>query len=305
MRAVTDQQSWNGQPAICPPYFHLRNTGSPSEQPCLIPNNPLDLSARQNNRINVDFHMEIIAALAMTELRGHCNTTQRKNIPCSISSITETTVGSKTNPQLSLQPTIRNVGSLPNKKRLSCFENEFQCQPIKKIKLPPRFDKSISSHLSQIETQDDKNSLLNLPLQQSKRVVPNPRDKTSKKNLSSSSLKRKRIILPIEKNVKDLTLLRLIGELPKPLSYRKICSKCGRSRCEHGELGFGNKCIYQSCGRCGAGIQAHQKCGKVMGFLCTLTIEEGAIPNMTERYDEKIRKLVATAGRKRRAAKVV
>lgn len=29
--------------------------------------------------------------------------------------------------------------------------------------------------------------------------------------------------------------------LPKGLSYRKICSRCGKTRSEHGELGFGNK----------------------------------------------------------------
>lgn len=64
--------------------------------------------------------------------------------------------------------------------------------------------------------------------------------------------------------------------LPKTLSFRKICSKCGKTRAEHGELGFGNKCVYQECGKCGAGIQIHTKNNVPMGILCSLTVEQGA-----------------------------
>jgi len=81
--------------------------------------------------------------------------------------------------------------------------------------------------------------------------------------------------------------------LPKGLSYRKICSKCGKTRGEHGELGFGNKCIYQECARCMAGIQCHEKLGVPMGFLCTLTTEQGATPGASKEYDVQLARLAA------------
>jgi hypothetical protein len=83
--------------------------------------------------------------------------------------------------------------------------------------------------------------------------------------------------------------------LPKSLSFRKICSKCGKTRGEHGELGFGNKCVYQDCGKCGAGVQVHVKTGTPMGILCRLTLEEGATPGASATYDRKIRELAARA----------
>ena len=83
--------------------------------------------------------------------------------------------------------------------------------------------------------------------------------------------------------------------LPKSLSFRKICSKCGKTRGEHGELGFGNKCIYMDCGKCGAGVQMHLKAGVPMGILCTLTVEDGATPGSSASYDRKIRELAARA----------
>lgn len=87
--------------------------------------------------------------------------------------------------------------------------------------------------------------------------------------------------------------------LPKSLSFRKICSTCGKTRGEHGELGFGNKCVYQDCGRCGAGVHMHIKAGSPMGFLCVLTSDEGATPGMAEQYEKKIRDLAAMADLKR------
>jgi len=83
--------------------------------------------------------------------------------------------------------------------------------------------------------------------------------------------------------------------LPKSLSFRKICSKCGKTRGEHGELGFGNKCVYQDCGRCGAGVQMHAKNQIPMGILCTLTEEQGATPGASDAYDRKIRELAFRA----------
>lgn len=83
--------------------------------------------------------------------------------------------------------------------------------------------------------------------------------------------------------------------LPKALSFRKICSKCGKTRGEHGELGFGNKCVFQDCGKCGAGVQMHTKAGSSMGILCRLTVDEGATPGAASTYERKIRELAARA----------
>lgn len=83
--------------------------------------------------------------------------------------------------------------------------------------------------------------------------------------------------------------------LPKSLSFRKICSKCGKTRGEHGELGFGNKCVYQECGRCGAGLHMHVKNNISMGILCTLSEEQGAVPGASEAYERKIRDLAFRA----------
>ena len=83
--------------------------------------------------------------------------------------------------------------------------------------------------------------------------------------------------------------------LPKSLSFRKICSKCGKTRSEHGELGFGNKCVFQECGKCLAGIHMHRKAGQPMGILCQLTVQQGATPGAAVLYDRKIRQLAARA----------
>jgi hypothetical protein len=83
--------------------------------------------------------------------------------------------------------------------------------------------------------------------------------------------------------------------LPKVLSFRKVCSKCGKVRGEHGELGFGNKCGFQECGKCGARKEVHDQAKCPMGILCTVTVEEGAIPGAVEKYERKIRRLASRA----------
>uniref|UniRef100_A0A7S1BH56 CRC domain-containing protein n=1 Tax=Corethron hystrix TaxID=216773 RepID=A0A7S1BH56_9STRA len=83
--------------------------------------------------------------------------------------------------------------------------------------------------------------------------------------------------------------------LPKHLSYRKICSKCGRTRGQHAELGFGNKCPFQDCAKCGAGIHVHEKYGMQMGFLCSLTVEQGAVPGAAEAYKRTLNNIVYEA----------
>lgn len=60
-------------------------------------------------------------------------------------------------------------------------------------------------------------------------------------------------------------------------------------------MGFGNKCVFQECGKCGAGIQMHLKVGSPMGILCRLTVEEGATPGAAALYERRIRDLAARA----------
>jgi Tesmin/TSO1-like CXC domain, cysteine-rich domain len=87
---------------------------------------------------------------------------------------------------------------------------------------------------------------------------------------------------------------RLYG-LPKSLSFRKICSKCGKTRSEHGENGFGNKCVYQQCGKCGTSAQHHAATGHIMGVLCQMSVREGAIAGAAANYERKIRELAKRA----------
>lgn len=88
--------------------------------------------------------------------------------------------------------------------------------------------------------------------------------------------------------------LRTSG-LPRSLSFRKICSRCGKTRSEHGELGFGHRCIFQECGRCGAGEQVHEKYRQPMGISCRLTTEQGAKPGAAEAYERQLQELAARA----------
>lgn len=83
--------------------------------------------------------------------------------------------------------------------------------------------------------------------------------------------------------------------LPKALSFRKICSRCGRTRGEHFKLGFGNKCVFNDCGKCHAGIQMHKQYGSPMGILCCLSVKEGATPGQAFKYERKFRDLAARA----------
>jgi hypothetical protein len=92
--------------------------------------------------------------------------------------------------------------------------------------------------------------------------------------------------------------------LPKSLSFRKICSRCGKTRGEHGDLGFGNKCVFQECGRCEAGVQVHKAAGQPMGVLCQLTVEQGALPGASAAYERKLRDLAARANLQRELQRV-
>jgi len=86
-----------------------------------------------------------------------------------------------------------------------------------------------------------------------------------------------------------------VGGLPKALSFRKICSHCGKTRGEHGELGFGHKCQYRDCGKCGADQRWHVSAGQPMGVACQLTVPQGALPGAAIAYERKIRDLATRA----------
>lgn len=99
-------------------------------------------------------------------------------------------------------------------------------------------------------------------------------------------------------------------KLPKGLTFRKVCSHCGRQRAEHGELGFGKgvtKCPFTTCGRCGADEERHKAAFSgsydddgnpmpvPMGVGCTLTEKDGAGPGMSEKYDAMLADLASRA----------
>lgn len=89
--------------------------------------------------------------------------------------------------------------------------------------------------------------------------------------------------------------------LPRSLSFRKVCSRCGKMRGEHGELGFGNKCIFQECGKCGANYHCHELVKQPMGILCQLTVKDGAHPNAIVTYEKKIKNLATHADLQKRS----
>ncbi|KAL3782534.1 hypothetical protein HJC23_005208 [Cyclotella cryptica] len=86
-----------------------------------------------------------------------------------------------------------------------------------------------------------------------------------------------------------------VAKLPKGLTFRKVCSSCGRQRAEHGEFGFGNKCPLTTCGKCGADTQCHQSRRVPMGVTCTLTESDGALTGYSKKYDAMLADLAARA----------
>ena len=85
------------------------------------------------------------------------------------------------------------------------------------------------------------------------------------------------------------------NKLPKGLTFRKVCSVCGRQRAEHGEFGFGNKCPFKNCGRCGASSSCHTAKRTPMGVMCTLTESDGAHSGASRKYDLILADLAARA----------
>jgi hypothetical protein len=100
---------------------------------------------------------------------------------------------------------------------------------------------------------------------------------------------------PAAKPTKSVPSGKKGSQLPKGLTFRKVCSNCGRQRAEHGEFGFGNKCPLTTCGRCGAKAHCHEVNKVPMGVMCTLTENDGAIPGCSNKYEAVLADLAARA----------
>lgn len=94
--------------------------------------------------------------------------------------------------------------------------------------------------------------------------------------------------------VSNTTKLSMI-KLPKSLSFRSICSKCGRSRKDHGERWFGGQCKFNSCGKCGLSSEDHIRLGVKTGWYCSLTESNGAKTSVIQNYMKCIDTLAMTA----------
>lgn len=83
------------------------------------------------------------------------------------------------------------------------------------------------------------------------------------------------------------------GGLPINLTFRKICSRCGRQRAEHGEFGFGNKCCFSTCGRCGSDSKLHEENGESMGVSCKLAekLDDNKLRICSKDYDKMLEEL--------------
>ncbi len=125
----------------------------------------------------------------------------------------------------------------------------------------------------------------------------------------SSSISDKNTAYPLQMAVrvkagsrskaKPRTLPLSRNKLPRALTFRKVCSRCGRTRADHGELGFGNRCTFTSCGKCGASDDAHNQAGTRMGIYCTLAEVDGANSRLVNKYAKHIEDLAHMAKMKK------
>jgi hypothetical protein len=73
--------------------------------------------------------------------------------------------------------------------------------------------------------------------------------------------------------------------LPKGVTFNMICKNCGRKKSEHGGYGFGSRCGYQYCGRCGVDKTYHLFINSPMGYFC----KESSIPPWrNKQYEEMV-----------------
>ncbi|KAL3827551.1 hypothetical protein ACHAXA_002048 [Cyclostephanos tholiformis] len=79
--------------------------------------------------------------------------------------------------------------------------------------------------------------------------------------------------------------------------YEQPSNKDTHERAEHAEFGFGNKCHFTTCGRCGADKEQHKNPNGtcIMGVYCTLTEEDGAKKGASDKYDAILADLAARA----------
>mmetsp|Transcript_2994 Transcript_2994/g.4270 ORF Transcript_2994/g.4270 Transcript_2994/m.4270 type:complete len:162 (+) Transcript_2994:774-1259(+) len=96
---------------------------------------------------------------------------------------------------------------------------------------------------------------------------------------------RKKKSAPVAKNT-----------LPRGLSFKQICKLCGRKRSEHlvdqnMKNMFGEKlCRWKTCRRCGALKNYHDVHRTKMGYYCTLTVAQGAIPGHSHHYESVVQR---------------
>jgi len=141
----------------------------------------------------------------------------------------------------------------------------------------PNNSVSSSKSLSDIENIKAK-SEVNFPIQ-----------------VAVANVLEQKAIMNVKKSAEDTSSLK--AKLPRSLTFRKICSKCGRARNEHGEIGFGNNCAFEDCAKCGASQKDHEKEGVPMGFYCTMS-ERGSVsvkPGKVDSYLRKIQDMAAMA----------
>jgi uncharacterized protein YnzC (UPF0291/DUF896 family) len=74
--------------------------------------------------------------------------------------------------------------------------------------------------------------------------------------------------------------------LPKGVTFNMICKNCGRKKSEHGGYGFGSRCGYQYCARCGVDKTYHLFINSPMGYFC----KNSSIPAWrNKQYEEMVR----------------
>lgn len=231
--------------------------------------------------------MALMAALAMTELAGVSKS----------ASATE-------------QPTVQS-GAKENtttKKRNHEGENDRPLTLLKKSRSESGANDDFSNALELATVSKSLSNLSN---------VPSPSNSTMSMHSSSdgdeNNAPTKNTTFPIQMAVaaameqkaqmtfgppkEDVSVSLTTTKLPQSLTFRKICSKCGRARNEHGEIGFGNNCAFEDCAKCGASLLDHEKVGVRMGFYCSLT-ERGSAsvkPGMADCYMKKIHEMATMA----------
>lgn len=223
------------------------------------PSSSKDVSSSQDK-------LALMAALAMTELAGSSN---KKRTFQESNDVDDTVVAKKARSNYAAITNVDTTIELATVSKSSSSSSNV-----------PSPSNSISTfHSSSSEENHAPQSNTTFPIQM---AVTHVLEKKAKMMLDDS---------------KEDTSTLSNTKLPRSLSYRKICSKCGRSRNEHGEFGFGNNCVFEDCAKCGASQRDHDKEGVPMGFHCSLTERGSPFVNagMADCYLRKIYDMAAMA----------